>query len=64
MSLFDKTTDALATSIAMRQVRQTVTQANIANAETSRSETLYQKDAARKHPSPYPPTFRHAGKSP
>jgi flagellar basal-body rod protein FlgB len=34
VSLFDKTTDALATSIAMRQVRQSVTQANIANAET------------------------------
>src|SRR3982751_4698438 len=34
MSLFDKTTDALATSIAMRQIRQSVTQANIANAET------------------------------
>ncbi len=34
MSLFDKTTDALASSIAMRQIRQSVTQANIANAET------------------------------
>lgn len=32
--LFDKTTAALATSLAMRQVRQTVTQANIANSET------------------------------
>lgn len=32
--LFDKTTNALATSLAMRQVRHTVTSANIANAET------------------------------
>jgi flagellar basal-body rod protein FlgB len=33
-NLFDKTTDALATSLAMRQVRHNVTTANIANAET------------------------------
>jgi len=33
-SLFDKTTDALATSIRMRQIRQNVTAANIANSET------------------------------
>lgn len=33
-NLFDKTTDALATSIAMRQVRHNVTSANIANQET------------------------------
>ncbi|MBC7741677.1 MAG: flagellar basal body rod protein FlgB [Bdellovibrionaceae bacterium] len=33
-SLFDKTTDALATSIKMRQIRHNVTSANIANAET------------------------------
>lgn len=33
-NLFDKTTDALATSIAMRQIRHNVTTANIANAET------------------------------
>lgn len=33
-NLFDKTTDALATSIAMRQIRHNVTSANIANAET------------------------------
>lgn len=33
-NLFDKTTDALATSIAMRQIRQNVTASNIANAET------------------------------
>lgn len=33
-NLFDKTTDALATSIRMRQIRQNVTSANIANAET------------------------------
>ena len=33
-NLFDKTTDALASSIALRQVRQNVTTANIANAET------------------------------
>jgi flagellar basal-body rod protein FlgB len=33
-NLFDKTTDALATSIRMRQLRQNVTQSNIANAET------------------------------
>ena len=33
-NLFDKTTDALATSLAMRQVRHNVTSANIANAET------------------------------
>ncbi len=33
-NLFDKTTDALASSIALRQVRHNVTAANIANAET------------------------------
>lgn len=33
-NLFDKTTDALATSLAMRQIRQNVTTANIANANT------------------------------
>ncbi len=33
-SLFDKTTDALATSLRMRQIRHTVTTGNIANAET------------------------------
>jgi flagellar basal-body rod protein FlgB len=33
-NLFDKTTDALATSIRMRQVRHNVTSSNIANAET------------------------------
>jgi len=33
-NLFDKTTDALATSLRMRQVRHNVTSANIANAET------------------------------
>jgi flagellar basal-body rod protein FlgB len=33
-NLFDKTTDALATSIAMRQIRHNVTSANIANADT------------------------------
>ncbi len=33
-NLFDKTTDALATSLAMRQIRHNVTTANIANAET------------------------------
>ncbi len=33
-SLFDKTTDALAASLAMRQIRHNVTSANIANAET------------------------------
>lgn len=33
-SFFDKTSDALATSIKMRQLRQNVTQSNIANAET------------------------------
>jgi flagellar basal-body rod protein FlgB len=32
--LFDKTTNALASSIAMRQIRNNVTSANIANAET------------------------------
>lgn len=32
--LFDKTTDALATAIRMRQVRHNVTASNIANAET------------------------------
>lgn len=32
--LFDKTTNALATSLAMRQIRHNVTTANIANAET------------------------------
>lgn len=34
MSLFDKTTSALQTSIGMRQMRQNITSANIANAET------------------------------
>ncbi len=34
MSLFDKTTDALAASLQMRQIRHNVTSANIANAET------------------------------
>jgi flagellar basal-body rod protein FlgB len=33
-NLFDKTTDALATSLQLRQVRHNVTSANIANAET------------------------------
>lgn len=33
-SLFDKTTDALATSLRLRQVRHNVTASNIANAET------------------------------
>jgi flagellar basal-body rod protein FlgB len=33
-SLFDKTTDALATSLQLRKVRHNVTSANIANAET------------------------------
>ncbi|MFZ3230890.1 MAG: flagellar basal body rod protein FlgB [Pseudobdellovibrio sp.] len=33
-SLFDKTTDALATSMKMRQVRHSITASNIANAET------------------------------
>lgn len=33
-NLFDKTTNALATSLAMRQLRHNVTTANIANAET------------------------------
>lgn len=33
-SIFDKTTDALAASLRMRQVRHNVTSANIANAET------------------------------
>ena len=33
-SIFDKTTDALATSIKMRQARQNITSSNIANAET------------------------------
>lgn len=33
-NLFDKTTDALATSLKMRQIRHNVTSANIANAET------------------------------
>lgn len=33
-NLFDKTTDALATAIHMRQIRQNVTNSNIANAET------------------------------
>lgn len=32
--LFDKTTNALATSLAMRQMRHTITSSNIANAET------------------------------
>jgi flagellar basal-body rod protein FlgB len=34
MSLFDKTSSALQTSIGMRQLRHTVTASNIANAET------------------------------
>lgn len=33
-NLFDKTTNALASTIALRQVRHNVTAANIANAET------------------------------
>jgi len=33
-SLFDKTTNALSTSLNMRQMRHSVTAANIANAET------------------------------
>ncbi|MCC2679254.1 MAG: flagellar basal-body rod protein FlgB [Pseudobdellovibrio sp.] len=33
-NLFDKTTDALASSLALRQIRHNVTSANIANAET------------------------------
>ena len=33
-SFFDKTSEALATSLTMRQLRQNVTQSNIANAET------------------------------
>jgi flagellar basal-body rod protein FlgB len=33
-NLFDKTTDALAASLRMRQVRHNVTSSNIANAET------------------------------
>ena len=32
--MFDKTTNALATSLAMRQLRHNVTSSNIANAET------------------------------
>lgn len=34
MSLFDKTTQALQTSLGMRQLRQNITSSNIANAET------------------------------
>lgn len=34
MSLFDKTTSALQTTIGMRHLKNTVTSANIANAET------------------------------
>jgi flagellar basal-body rod protein FlgB len=34
MSLFDKTTNALATSLAMRQLRHNLTASNVANAET------------------------------
>ena len=34
MSLFDKTMNGLQTSLAMRQLRQNITSANIANAET------------------------------
>lgn len=34
MSLFDKTTSALQTSLSMRQMRHNVTASNIANAET------------------------------
>jgi flagellar basal-body rod protein FlgB len=33
-SMFDKTTDALATSLRLRQIRHNVTSSNIANAET------------------------------
>ena len=33
-NLFDKTTDALATSLRMREIRHNVTTSNIANAET------------------------------
>lgn len=33
-NLFDKTTDALASSIALRNIRQNVTATNIANADT------------------------------
>ncbi|MBY0453246.1 MAG: flagellar basal body rod protein FlgB [Bdellovibrionaceae bacterium] len=33
-NLFDKTTDALATSLAMRQIRHNVTASNISNANT------------------------------
>lgn len=33
-SVFDKTTDALATSLRLRQIRHNVTASNIANAET------------------------------
>ena len=33
-SIFDKTTDALATSLRLRQIRHNVTSSNIANAET------------------------------
>lgn len=33
-NLFDKTTNALATSLSMRQLRHNVTSSNIANAET------------------------------
>jgi flagellar basal-body rod protein FlgB len=33
-NLFDKTTDALAASLRMRQIRHNVTSSNIANAET------------------------------
>ena len=33
-NLFDKTTDALASSIALRNIRQNVTASNIANADT------------------------------
>ena len=34
MSLFDKTTSALQTSLNMRQLRHNLTSSNIANAET------------------------------
>lgn len=34
MSLYDKTLNGLQTSLAMRQLRQNITSANIANAET------------------------------
>ncbi|MES3039364.1 MAG: flagellar basal body rod protein FlgB [Bdellovibrionota bacterium] len=34
MSIFDKTTNALQTTLGMRQMKHTVTSANIANAET------------------------------